>query len=52
LVFNGPLTDFLGSVRDSRAVYGDSGKKRSREEKFAMARALTPARETRAPPRL
>ena len=30
LVFNGPLTDFLGSVRDPRAVFGDSGKKRSR----------------------
>ena len=30
LVFNGPLTDFLGSARDSRTVFGDSAKKRSR----------------------
>ena len=42
LVFNGPLTDFLGSVRDPRAVFGDSGKKRSRGGKVAMVRSASP----------
>ena len=52
LVFNGPLTDFLGSVRD-RVLFSATQRKNGRvEEKFAMARSLSPARETRALPRL